>query len=100
MARNQAVTGISDSLAVYRLTKLVMEDKITEDLRDWIYDKFPHGSKVRYLINCQWCVSVWAGLAVFGLRAVNPKAADLLSGALAASAVTGILYAKGVDQPN
>ena len=98
--RNQAVTAASDSLAVYRLTKLVLDDKITEDLREWVYDKFPKGSKVRYLINCPWCVSVWAGLAISGLRLYNPKAADALSGALAASAVTGIIYQKGLDQPN
>jgi hypothetical protein len=98
--RNQAVTAVSDSLAVYRITKLIMEDKITEDLREWVYDKFPQGSKVRYLINCPWCVSVWGGLAIFGLRHVSPKSADLLSGALAASAVTGVIYQKGLDQPN
>jgi hypothetical protein len=93
---HKAVSFVSDLLATYRLTKLVMEDKITEDFRDYIYEKFPRGSKMAYFIGCPWCVSIWAGFAIFALRKVNPDAADVVSGLLAASAATGIAYTRGL----
>lgn len=92
------VRFISDVLATYRLTKLVMEDKITEDFRNLIYEKFPKDSKLAYLIGCPWCVSIWAGATIFTLRRISPQTADVVSGLLAASAVTGVVYTKGLDQ--
>ena len=55
-------------LAVHRLTKLVIEDKITEQLRNKLFDKWPPQTSWTYLITCPWCISIWfAGLAVAGL---------------------------------
>lgn len=93
-----AVRFISDILATYRLTKLIMEDRITEDFRNLIYSKFPKDSMLSYLIGCPWCISIWAGLTIFTLRRVSPETADIVSGLLAASAVTGVVYTKGLDQ--
>lgn len=89
---------VTDLLATYRLTKLVIDDKLTEDLRNLIYEKFPPNSKLAYLIGCPWCVSVWAGATIFTLRKISPDTADVVSGLLAASAVTGVVYTKGLDQ--
>lgn len=97
---SKAVSVITDVLATYRLTKLIMEDKITEDFRNLVYEKFPRDSKLSYLIGCPWCVSVWAGLTIFTLRRISPETADLVSGLLAASAVTGVIYTRGLDQPH
>ena len=94
MAR--ALTLLTDIVAVYRLTKLVTDDKITEDLRDLIFEKFPKGSKIPYLITCGWCVSIWAAIAIFTLREISPTTANYVSGILAASAVTGVAYSKGL----
>jgi hypothetical protein len=85
------VSLILDIVATYRLTKLVMEDKITEDLRDFIYEHFP-SSKLSYLIGCGWCVSIWAAIVIFAIRRFYPQYADTLSSVLAASAVTGVAY--------
>ena len=90
------VTLAIDVAATYRLTKLVMEDKITEDLREAIYEKFPKDSKIAYFIGCPWCVSIWAGAVIFTLRKVNPTGADIVSGLLAASAATGGAYTRGL----
>jgi hypothetical protein len=92
----QPLTLLSDTLAVYRLTKLVTDDKITEDLRDLIFEKLPRGHKLSYLITCGWCVSIWAALAIFTLRKVSPETADFLSAVLATSAVTGVAYSRGL----
>lgn len=93
-----AVSVLTDIVATYRLTKLVMDDKITEDFRGLIYEHFPRESKISYLIGCPWCVSIWAGAAIFTLRKVSPETANIVSGLLAASAVTGVVYTKGLDQ--
>lgn len=86
-----ALSLIIDIIATYRLTKLVMEDKITEPLRDFVYEHFPK-SKLSYLIACPWCISVWAALVIFAIRRLYPEKADYLSSVLAASAVTGVAY--------
>lgn len=87
----QLIELLIDIVATYRLTKLVMEDKAAEGLREFIYTHFPNG-KLEYLVNCPWCISFWAGLTIFVLRRYYPEAANLLSSALAASAVTGVAY--------
>ena len=92
----QLINVAVDIAATYRLTKLVMDDKITEELRFKIYEKFPKGSKVAYFIGCPWCVSIWAGAVIFTLRKVNPAGADIVSGLLAASAATGVAYTRGL----
>lgn len=91
-----AVTFLIDIAATYRLTKLVMEDKLTEDLRNAIYSRFPRESKISYFVGCPWCISIWAGAVIFTLRKAHPDSADILSGLLAASAATGIAYTKGL----
>lgn len=81
------------ALATYRLTKLVVDDKITEDLREKVFERYgdPSVSKVSYLVQCPWCVSVYAGVLVSLSRMIAPGAAKLLLESLAFSAVTGIL---------
>ena len=49
-----------DALATARITRLVVEDEITEPLRDKVMGQWPD-SKVAYLVGCRICVSVWAG---------------------------------------
>jgi hypothetical protein len=73
-----------------------MDDKITEDLRNFIFEKFPRDSKISYLFTCPWCVSIWAGIVIFGLRRISPETADSLSSILAASYLTGVAYTRGL----
>lgn len=55
------------TLAVARVTGLVVSDTITEGARDaligWL-DNRPHtlGSFITSLIQCPWCASVWLAL--------------------------------------
>lgn len=74
--------------AAWRLTKLVVDDEVTRELREAVEDRWP-GSKAAYLVNCPACVSVWAGL----VAVVLPRP---VAGALAASA--GTLGAKWVAE--
>jgi hypothetical protein len=67
-----ALALVADSLATYRLTRLVVEDQITVDVREWIWKHHsPEETKLGYLITCPYCVSVWAG-AVIALSHTPP----------------------------
>jgi hypothetical protein len=83
--------AIIDAAATHRLTKLVIDDFITEPLREKVFEKFgdPSESKVSYLITCPWCVSFWAGAGVVAARTLAPKAWRPLAYALAFSSATG-----------
>lgn len=106
MTKITVLNLIIDTVAVYRLTKLVNEDKITEPVRDAVAGKYPPvrskktGLKEQslpvYLINCPWCVSIWAAGLIFTLRRISPGLTDWLSSILAASAVTGVSVTKRV----
>lgn len=66
--------------AVWRLTSLIVDDELTRPLRDRVATRWP-GSQLAYLIRCNRCVSVWAGIVV----AFAPA---WLADALAGSAAT------------
>ena len=56
---------IKQVLATKRIVRLITEDKITEDARVWLFDRWPpEESRLTYLLTCQACVSFWAGLVV------------------------------------
>lgn len=82
-----------DTLATYRLVKLVREDKITEDLREKIYSRYgqPNEHKVSYLTQCPHCLSIYAGALLVGGRMIFPRATQATVRALALSALTGIM---------
>jgi len=81
-----------DALTTYRITRLVVEDEIAAPMRDRVWDRWPPDStRVGYLITCPWCVSVWVGAGVVAARAVAPAAWRPLSGALALSALAGVV---------
>lgn len=62
-----ALDAAVDILAVARITRLVVDDKITEPMRQEVIEHSGSES-LSYLVQCPYCVSVWAGLAVsFGL---------------------------------
>lgn len=46
-------------LATARLTRLIMDDRITEKFRTWILRRAAKDSLRRYLLRCVWCLSMW-----------------------------------------
>lgn len=92
--------AVIDALATYRLTKLVIDDYITQDLRDKAFAELAKlennklARKAEYLLTCPWCVSIWAAGFLVLLRLTAPNLAQYLNTLLAASAVTGVLYEK------
>jgi hypothetical protein len=108
-------TVVVDLLACARLTRLVTRDRVTKPWRRrliaGIYQRaggtFPEywdangptevtmegdsAPVLAYLLSCDWCVSVYAGVFVVAARRVCPWLWDPIARALAASQATGIM---------
>lgn len=81
-------------LATYRLSRLVVEDEITEPLREKIWQKHPPTTRLGYLITCYWCSSIYAASALEISRIIAPKTTQRVETVLALSAVAGIVAAR------
>lgn len=83
---------IIDALATHRLTKLAIDDYVTEPVREKVWEKHPpHESKVGYFLTCPWCTSMWIGIGVVTARTIAPRAWKPVAYALALSSLTGLL---------
>lgn len=72
-----------------RLTRLLTTDYLFEPLRFRVWKRLP--PRLAYLIRCDWCMSIYVGLAVFVAGWYAPDTPTLIvSGALTASHVTGL----------
>lgn len=81
-----------DGLATYRLVKLVRDDRITEPVRESVIERQgpPEESKISYLLNCPWCLSIYFGVALTLGRRRFPATTGAIARSLALSAMTGI----------
>ena len=82
------MTFLVDALAVYRLTRLVTRDRITEPLRTRV-ESGPEW--LTYLLRCGWCASPYLAVGVITARRLVPRAWAPAAGVLACSAVAGLL---------
>lgn len=89
---------IVDMLATFRLTRLVIEDHITDGLRERVkhsamrsVDSPGVAAKIDTFLSCPWCVSFHVGLGVVAARRFVPRAWGPLATVLALSAATGII---------
>lgn len=108
-------------LATYRITKLIVDDRIARPLRDPLQNaaerrwqrKHPDHppekgcgedgdewcSSIAYLLSCPWCMSIWVAGALVSITDVFIVGVPLpVLTALAASGVTGFL--SGHDAPD
>jgi hypothetical protein len=91
-AGTKLLTLAVSTLATYRLTKLVRDDKIMEDFREWVWKKHPpESTKTGYLLSCPWCLSIYFGAAVSLSRMIAPRTSEAVLEALAFSALTGMI---------
>lgn len=80
---------ILDSLAVFRLTRLILDDSITQPIRDAVLEA--NSPKMVELFTCPWCMSVWMGIGVVAARTIAPKAWNYPRRVLAFSAVAALI---------
>lgn len=81
------VTLIVVGLAVFRVTRLLVVDSITDPIRDF----FAQWTFTDELLACPWCAGFWVGVGATIVYAVNPDVAFWLSLPFAFSAVAGLL---------
>ena len=86
---NRAVDVIALVLATRRLTHLVVDDKITEPVRDAIFMSFGYSFWIRYLLTCTRCTSVWAAIVVLMLS--RHRATKVIASILALSEASIII---------
>lgn len=81
------------ALAVYRVTRLLVDDEVTRPLRERIgaLAVVEQNERLAYLVNCPWCVSPYVAAAWAGLAAAAPAVAAPLGAVLAWSAASGLL---------
>lgn len=86
---HNAVLIVLDALAVFRLTRLILDDSITAFIRNPIVKNGP--DKAMELFTCPWCMSVWMAAAVVALQSTVPSLWIYPAAVLAFSAVAGLL---------
>jgi hypothetical protein len=79
-------------LAVARLTRLIVEDRVAIALRQWVVRKWGEDSKPAYFIHCPWCTSLWISTPVMAVASLYPNRWVVAGLAiLAGSMITGLL---------
>lgn len=86
------IAGLADTLACFRLTKLVLDDKVADPVRDWILARHPADHGLGFLITCPWCASPYIAAGIVVARRLAPRWWGPLADVLAMSAVTGLLF--------
>ena len=88
-----------DALAVHRMTRLLVEDEISAQLRTWLSENYPphevHGAKSivtpSYVAFCPYCASVWMAFVVRATHARPLRFLRPVIYALALSDVTALI---------
>jgi Protein of unknown function (DUF1360) len=88
--RDPVALGVG-GLAVYRLTRLLVQDEASLPLRRWAAERPEPSGPLTYFLSCPWCMSVWVAAGWAGLVAAAPAVAAPVGAALAWSAVAGLL---------
>jgi hypothetical protein len=92
-----ALEAATDVLAVHRITRLVVEDEITSDLRGrWFERHDPATTKLGYLVSCPWCAGFYVSIAAVAARRIAPRAWGPAARALALSSAVGIMSGRGL----
>lgn len=80
------------ALAVYRVSRLLIEDTIFETPREKFFNRFPpESTKIGYLFTCYWCTSIWlATLVTIGFILV-PSVMLIICFPFAVSAIVGLI---------
>lgn len=80
-------------VATFRLARLFTMDFVMEPFRDWVAKRFGAESKLAYLSECPWCLSMWLAVPVVVVATLWPDNRWVIAGllVLTASAVAGLI---------
>lgn len=102
---HSAILLILDALACFRLTRLVVEDTITQPVRDRLIGRaYANGRnmdgtkmevaarpRLAELLSCPWCASPYVAVLIVALQTFAAGVCLYVSAVLAFSAVAGLL---------
>lgn len=77
------------ALGVYRLCRLIIEDRIFERPREALFRL--NKRWLSYLISCYWCLSIWVSATVLLLNLIVPAVVFWMMAVLAISAIVGFI---------
>lgn len=66
------VSLIVATLAVARITRLLVEDKIMVGYRQWVVRKWGPDSLAAYFAHCPWCTSFYISVVIMPLAVLFP----------------------------
>jgi hypothetical protein len=94
--RPEALTAAFDALAVYRLTRLLLNDGIVDRPREAALARLRRRNNLKLveLIECPWCTGFWAAAGVVLTRRTAPRLWEPISSVLAFSAAAGLLASR------
>lgn len=79
-------------LAVTRITRLLVEDRLTVGYRQWVVRRWGGESMLGYLVHCPWCTSIYIAIPIMPVAVIWPNRWVIAVLAIpAASYVTGRL---------
>lgn len=81
------------ALAVYRITRLIVQDQVLDKVRVAIWKRHNSSSGIGYLITCYWCTSFWVSSLVVISYIIVPVPVTAIALVLALSAITGLITA-------
>ena len=80
-------------LATFRLARLISTDTVSRRLRDEIWKRHSPAKGLGYLITCNWCLSIWIGIALTISCTMIPVWTLIAATPFALSAIAGLLTA-------
>ncbi len=67
------ISLVLGALAVTRVTRLLVEDRLALRYRNWARTKWGEGSLAAYFVDCPWCTSIWVGALVMPPSTILPN---------------------------
>lgn len=82
------------ALAVYRASRIIIEDTVLDKFRNWVWSKSaPSKGGIGYLLTCYWCASFWVASLVVVSYIIVPVPTIAVCAVLALSAAAGVITA-------
>jgi hypothetical protein len=99
------ITLVILSLATFRLTHLIIKDKIAEKIREPFFEEVeiegdiylqPNGF-IGNLLSCQWCTGFWVSVILVGLYYFFPMSTLTVASIFAVAGLHSILWSSLYD---
>jgi hypothetical protein len=67
------ISLVLGALAVTRVTRLLVDDRLTLRYRVWVRTKWGEDSLPAYFVDCPWCTSIWVSALVMPGAVLYPN---------------------------